>query len=67
MKTKVPKSNLAVKRVKPGAAKIAQLQRIFDLMQFQSRMPTNPFLTRDEAYDSAGCSPRSSLYFYTNN
>jgi len=67
MKTKAPKSNLAVKRVKPGAAKIAQLQRIFDLMQFQSRMPTNPFLTRDEAYDSAGCSPRSSLYFFANN
>lgn len=66
MKTKNRKS-LVMKRVKPGTAQIEQLQRIFDLMQFQSRMPPNAFMTRDEAYDSIGCSPRSSLYIFANN
>ena len=66
MKTK-SKGTLAMKRVRPGTAQIEQLKRLCDLMQFQSQMPTNAFMTRDEAYDSAGCSPRSSLYLCTNN
>ncbi len=51
----------------PRKGQFDRLQRLFALMQFQEKMPTNPFMTKDEAYDSVGCGPRSSLYIYANN
>lgn len=43
-----------------------RIQQISRLMQFQARMPVSPFMTKDKAYEIAGCDPRASLDLFAN-
>ena len=45
---------------------VEQLQKILDLMQFQSKMPANPFMDKHDAYESVGCGPRAALYIFAH-
>lgn len=44
-----------------------RLRSISSLMMFQARMPSNPFMTRDEAYNSVGCGPHAAMFAYSMN
>jgi len=42
------------------------LQKILNLMAFQSRMPSNPFMDKNAAYEAAGCGPQASMYIFSH-
>lgn len=46
--------------------RIEQLQKILNLMMFQSRMPVNPFMDKNDAYEAAGCGPQASMYIFAH-
>lgn len=58
--------NASVMEMPSVGKQLDRLQQISRLMQFQARMPVNPFMTRDQAYKSVGCDPWASPYIYNN-
>lgn len=65
------KETCTKEKVQAGAsdidAKIEELKRISYLMAFQARMPSIPFITRDEAFRQVGCDPHSAPYIFDVN
>ena len=54
------------KHEKSGSCQLEQLQKILNLMAFQSRMPSNPFMDKNAAYEAAGCGPQASMYIFAH-
>ena len=46
--------------------RLEHIQKILNLMAFQSKMPSNPFVDKTTAYDAAGCGPRASMYIFAH-
>ena len=57
-KTTTRKSVQTIERETSNPRRIVQLQKILDLMMFQSRMPTNPFMDKNYTVFES-CSPNS--------
>ena len=60
------KSVQTTERDVPNPCRIEHLQKILDLMMFQSRMPANPFMDKNDAYEAAGCGPQASMYIFAH-
>ena len=65
-KTTKRKSVQTMERETSNPRRIVQLQKILDLMMFQSRMLTNPFMDKNDAYEAAGCGPQASMYIFAH-
>ena len=51
---------------KSDSSRLEQLQKILNLMAFQSKMPSNPFMDKNAAYEAAGCGPQASMYIFAH-
>ena len=66
MKETKRNSIMDTKHEKSGSCQLEQLQKILNLMAFQSKMPSNPFMDKNAAYEAAGCGPQASMYIFAH-
>lgn len=66
MKETKRKSIRTAGREESSSYRLEQIQKVLNLMVLQSRMPSNPFMDKNAAYEAAGCGPQASMYIFAH-